>query len=109
MKSDVKYLFSGITAPNTGIMQVIGADRFSFQVQGVGTGAYVATGQILLQARVESAAPFVTIFSNTFANNSGMLFNYEYPVDSVRAILNDSPVPVGAFTAILRHSAINIG
>ena len=109
MRSHVIYLFSGISnAGATGTLSVIGTDRFTFSMESRAfVGSTPSTGKIDIQGRIDDGAPYVNLYSLTTAENSGVLFNYEYPLESVRAILNDNtPSPTGIFTVAVRLAAI---
>ena len=107
MNSNVTYLFSGIsTRGATGSLSVVGQDRFTVSLQGQSFDALAASGKVDVQARIDNGMPYVNVYSLTFGGNSGVLFNYEYPIESIRVILNNgSPVPTGTFTAAVRYSS----
>lgn len=109
MRANVRYLISGISNMGaTGTLPVGGMDRFTVSMQGQTFNVSPATGKIDIQARVEGSAPFINIYSNTFGGSSGVLFNYEYPIESIRAILNNNtPSPTGTFTVAVRYSSLN--
>ncbi len=109
MRSKVEYLISAVSNMGaTGTVPVVGMDRFTVSMQGQAFGNSPATGKVDIQARVDENTPFVNIYSLTFGGNSGVLFNYEYPIESLRAVLNDgTPSPTGTFTVAARFGSLN--
>jgi hypothetical protein len=79
-----------------------GVDRFSIQMNSTAIGS-VSSGKFDIKARVDENMPFTNINSTTFNSASGTWFNYEYPIQALQIVLNDSgPTPSGSFTAAIR-------
>lgn len=104
MISYTKYLISGISSLNTGAaFSCIGMDNFSISIQGSSAGVNPATGTVNIDASIDDWTPWVTIFSNTFAGNSGIITQFNGPFGKIRASIPS--ITTGTFTACCRTSS----
>jgi len=103
MFSTAKYLFSGASYLTTGTVPVLGMDRFSVNINSFGFGTSPATGTVNLSVRLDQSDTFTTIASYGFDNNSGAFYQFDGPIESLRATLN--PYSTGSFSAIVRYSS----
>lgn len=110
MNSSSIYLLSGVINTATGnAFSCVGVDNFSISIHGINNGIGVipsglnpATGTINIDARLDDSAPWVTIFSNPFAGNSGIITQFSGPLGAIRATA--LPLVTGNFTVVCRFS-----
>ena len=105
MRSKVRYLISGAGVSITGSSFACDdTDNFSVALYGAAAtvGSNPASGTINIDATVEDSASWVTIFSNTFAGNSGVITQFNGPFSKIRAA--SSSLSTGVFTVACRYS-----
>ncbi|MEK6880081.1 MAG: hypothetical protein AABY22_10755 [Nanoarchaeota archaeon] len=103
MYSSVQYLLSGATSVSTGSLPCLGQDHFTVNINTSSFGSNVATGTVNLFVRLDSSDTYTSIYSNTFNNNSGVIVQFDGPIENLRTTL--SPLTTGTYTVACRYSS----